>query len=74
MRILSYLVRWVKGVLLPTTNLREKENLLNSKCRGLDARIKEEKTGYMAPYKHLSYEEFSAEERVFPNSGDKYDE
>lgn len=71
MRILSYLARWVKGVLQPTTSLKEKEKSLNSKCRGLDARTKEEKTGYMAPYRHLSYEEFLAEERVFPNLGDR---
>lgn len=71
MRILLYLAHWVRGVLRPTTSLKEKESNLNSKCKGLEGRIKEEKTGYMAPYKHLSYEEFLAEEKVFPNSGDR---
>ena len=73
MLTLSYLVRWVKGVLRPTISLKEKESNLNSKCKGLDVLTKEEKIGSMAPYKHLSYAELSAEERVFPNSGDKYD-
>lgn len=74
MPILSYLVHLVKDVLLPTTSKKEKENSLNLRCKGLEGRIKEEKIGCMAPYKHLSYAELSAEESVFPNLGDRYDQ